>query len=247
MATNNLHKKMKQIEHSTRDYISSSSKYLMVRLDGKAFHTYTKKFNKPFDTRIEDAFQYTLTTLAEKIQSVKIGYSQSDEITLVLYKGEKEGSEHWFNGNIQKITSTSASIATAAFNKKMTELYPELNEFAFFDSRVYPVSETDVLEMLVWRQQDGIRNSVQALAQSKFSKKDLFKKSVKEQKEMLNGAWEELPLFEQRGFTTIRENYLKTVEVPNRDKVEVMRSKWIIDKEIPLFLKDPEYILNKLK
>ena len=88
-----------------------------IRLDGKAFHTFTRGFQKPFDFVLMDAMQQTMKYLCENIQGCVLGYSQSDEITLILVDYQKFTSSAWFDYEIQKICSISASMATMAFNR----------------------------------------------------------------------------------------------------------------------------------
>lgn len=88
-----------------------------LRIDGKAFHTFTRGFQKPFDTVLMTAMQNTMKYLCENIQGCVFGYSQSDEITLILIDYQKFTSSAWFDYEVQKICSISASMATMAFNK----------------------------------------------------------------------------------------------------------------------------------
>lgn len=88
-----------------------------IRLDGKAFHTFTRGFQKPFDFVLMDTMQQTMKYLCENIQGCVFGYTQSDEITLILVDYQKFTSSAWFDYEVQKICSISASMATMAFNR----------------------------------------------------------------------------------------------------------------------------------
>ena len=88
-----------------------------IRLDGKAFHTFTRGFQKPFDFVLMNTMQQTMKYLCENIQGCVLGYNQSDEITLILVDYQKFTSSAWFDYEVQKICSISASMATMAFNK----------------------------------------------------------------------------------------------------------------------------------
>lgn len=103
-----------------------------IRIDGKAFHTFTRGFQKPFDPVLMDAMQRTMLYLCENIQGCVFGYTQSDEITLILIDYQKLTSDAWFDYEVQKIASVSASMATAAFNKYFSENIAEENK-AFTD------------------------------------------------------------------------------------------------------------------
>ena len=94
---------------------------VMIRLDGKAFHTFTRGFHKPFDDILIKSMQETMKYLCENIQGCVFGYTQSDEITLVLIDYKKITSSAWFDYEVQKICSISASMATLAFNKFFTK------------------------------------------------------------------------------------------------------------------------------
>lgn len=197
-----LGSRMKNYEFSTRRFISDyiegdldlgddfqsrrETPYIMIRLDGKAFHTYTKGLKKPFDSLLQKAMIETAKYLCEEIQGAWLAYTQSDEITIVLGPKPNENSQIWYDGNIQKMVSVSASIATQKFNEIR---FNQTNKFkpAFFDSRVFIVpNSVEVINNLIWRQQDAIRNSVAAVAQANFSPKELHGKNQKDQLEMLN-------------------------------------------------------------
>lgn len=90
---------------------------IAIRIDGRAFHTYTKGFTKPFDNVLVNTMQETMRYLCENIQGCVLGYTQSDEITLILVDYKKLNSYAWFDNKLQKICSMSASMATMFFNK----------------------------------------------------------------------------------------------------------------------------------
>ena len=115
MDKSQLGNRMKTYEYVTR-YKLTRRLPVIIRLDGKAFHTFTKGFDKPFDEIMIDTMQLTMKYLCENIQGCKIGYCQSDEISLLLVDYDKPETEAWFDNNLQKMTSISASMATLAFN-----------------------------------------------------------------------------------------------------------------------------------
>lgn len=112
--------RMKKYEYVTRTYLVRRTP-VIIRLDGKAFHTFTRGFKKPFDEVLVNAMQKTMKYLCENIQGCVLGYTQSDEITLVLVDYKKLDSAAWFDYNIQKCVSVAASMATLAFNKFFEE------------------------------------------------------------------------------------------------------------------------------
>lgn len=103
-------------EHRSRTYLTRRTP-VIIRLDGKAFHTYTKKLNKPFDEALMEDMKNTAIYLCQKIQGAKCAYVQSDEISILITDYDKLSTDAWFDYNIQKITSISASLATAKFNQ----------------------------------------------------------------------------------------------------------------------------------
>ena len=126
-------------EKRTQTHLMRRS-YTMIRLDGKAFHTYTRGFKRPYDLGLMRIMDLTAITLCEKIQGAKLAYVQSDEISILLTDFETMKTDAWFDGNVQKITSISASIATAAFNNGMyldEEILADMSKVAYFDSRVF--------------------------------------------------------------------------------------------------------------
>jgi len=170
---------------------------VIIRIDGKAFHTYTKNLVRPFDTVLIADMIETCKKLCKEIQGCKVGYVQSDEISLLLTDYTKLTTDVWFDGNVQKIVSVSASMATVFFNQLRK------NNTACFDSRVFTIPEKEeVANYFVWRTQDAVRNSVQSLAQSVFSAKQLNKKNISQLHEMLYTKginWNDLQTSQKQG------------------------------------------------
>lgn len=100
-----------------------------MRIDGKSFHTFTRGFEKPFDKVLIKSMQETMQYLCENIQGCVLGYTQSDEITLILVDYKNLNSAAWFDYEVQKMCSIAASMATMAFNK-----YFERNVFEWKDT-----------------------------------------------------------------------------------------------------------------
>ena len=213
--------RMKQnYENRTRYYLPRRT-YTMIRLDGKSFHSYTKGCDRPFDNRLMWTMDMTAKALCEQIQGAKIAFVQSDEISILLTDFEDNQTEAWFDGNIQKICSISASVATAAFNKyavNKMETYSNglsggvvwYNDTlankppAMFDSRVFTIPDRkEVCNYFIWRQKDSTRNSVSMAAQAEFPHKELQRKSSDQMQEMLfqeRGInWNDYPVGFKRG------------------------------------------------
>jgi tRNA(His) 5'-end guanylyltransferase len=238
---------------------------VIIRLDGKAFHTFTRGLDKPFDKEFVEIMQDTMKFLCENIQGCVFGYTQSDEITLVLIDYQNLDTCALFDNEIQKIVSVSASMATLAFNKVLDDKMIEFAIFdkntlkfnitegefnvngnskyamwmnkrfkATFDSRAFNIPKEEVCNNLIWRQQDATRNSINSLAQSLFSHKELQGINSKDvQNKMLterNTNWNDLPITLKRGSCAIRDE--------NGD--------WIIDNEIPIFTENRDYINKRI-
>lgn len=151
--------------------------YTIIRVDGKAFHSYTCGCEKPFDYNLMACMDATALGLCKQIEGTVFAYSQSDEISLLVTDFAKINTEAWFDGNIQKICSVSASIATAEFNKVQIENkwkkqsigLEEILKFAHFDSRVFSIPDpVEVANYFVWRSNDAIRNSISSAARAIF-------------------------------------------------------------------------------
>lgn len=208
--------------------------HTIIRIDGKAFHTYTRGLDKPYDKKLMDDMAETTQFLCQEIQGARVGFTQSDEISILLTDYATRQTEAWFDGNVQKIVSVSASLATARFN----ECRP-LGRLAFFDSRVFTIPEDiEVINYFLWRQRDATRNSISMLAQAHFSAKRLHGLSTGQMQELLWSEkginWnDEEPRF-KRG--TIVVPRWKTEEVKYTDKrdqqehvTETQRRRWVAE------------------
>ena len=218
-----------------------------IRIDGKAFHTFTKGFHKPFDDILIKTMQETTKYLCENIQGCVLGYTQSDEITLILVDYQKLTSSAWFDYEVQKLCSISASMATMAFNKYFeknvddyrfrkwdgvskyeegTEEYIKtllkaVEKGAMFDARCFNIPKEEVTNLIYWRQLDATRNSIQMVGQANFSHKELQNKSCNDIQDMLheqNGInWDDYPTVCKRGTACIKNK--KIIEYLDEFKV----------------------------
>lgn len=272
--------RMKGYENVTRTYLTRRLP-VIIRLDGKAFHSFTRGFKKPFDEVLVKSMQDTMKYLCENIQGCVLGYTQSDEITLVLVDYQTRDTSAWFENNIQKMASVSASMATLAFNRIFQS---EINQYewgwktsftpqsvsiqeaniqytntlkqaarkgAMFDSRVFTLPKEEVVNCLIWRQQDATRNSIQSVGQANFSHKELHGKSCNDIQDMLmldkNINWNDYPTNLKRGSCCIKKPCVvqEVIDFKSGEITKVTRNKWVIDNEIPIFTQDKEYV-NKL-
>lgn len=164
---------------------------VIIRVDGRAFHTYTRRFTRPFDPRIESAMTHTMRTLAGEAQGCKLAYWQSDEISFLLTDWDQLDTEAWFDYNLAKLCSISASIATMAFNRSIRLLNTSepgelLSTNAQFDARAFNLPKEEITNYFLWRAKDWYRNSVTMYAQAHFSHRELHGKSVSDMHEMLH-------------------------------------------------------------
>jgi len=201
---NSLGDRMKGYEYVNRNFLIKRMP-VVIRLDGRAFHTYTKHVDKPFSEDLHRVRKYVLEFLCTNIQGVIAGYSQSDEISLVLKDWSTFKTEAWFSNNLQKMCSISASMCTMAWNYYLKDDSEEGQLFptAVFDSRVFNIPREEVVNYLLWRQQDWERNSVQMLAQSLYSHKELQGKScsqlITKIEEEFNIIWGNLLPWKKQG------------------------------------------------
>lgn len=236
-----------------------------IRIDGRAFHSWTKGFERPFDEVLIKSMQGTMKYLCENIQGVVLGYCQSDEVSLILVDYKKLNSSAFFDYEVQKVCSTTASMATMAFNKIFNEntldfISPEIFENekikkicashaeavekgAMFDSRCFNIPKEEVTNYVYWRQLDATRNSIQMVGQANFSHKELQNKSCNDIQDMLMTQkginWNDLPTYQKRGSCCIKEEY--------KDKdSNVLRTRWIIDRNIPIFKNEGRDYIERL-
>lgn len=220
---------------------------VIIRIDGKAFHTFTSGFQRPFDDVLIKTMQETTKYLCENIQGCVLGYTQSDEISLILIDYQKLDTEAWFDYEIQKMCSIAASMATMAFNKLFAINYEEwkaeylsdaseallklnkaymkaLKVGAMFDARVFNIPKEEVTNCIYWRQLDASRNSIQMTGQANFSRKELHCKSCNDIQDMLMTQkginWNDFPAYQKRGSCVIRAEENETVSASDTDNGE---------------------------
>jgi tRNA(His) 5'-end guanylyltransferase len=200
---------------------------VVMRIDGKAFHTLTKRLhlNRPFDEDFAIWMEETARRLCEEIQGAKLAYVQSDEISILLVDYDTLNTESWFDYNIQKMTSVSSGIASSFFTSLMRHVHTENDLYGIFDSRVFNIPREDANNYFVWRQQDWTKNSVQMLAREYYSHKELHGKNRSDMHEMLyeKGVnWADLDDKWKNGVTLIREVF----DTSDGGESERIRSNW---------------------
>ena len=161
--TLSLGDRMKKYEKVSRTSLMPKTP-IIIRIDGKAFHTWTKGLETPFDERFYAAMAKTTQDLVNNIQGAVFGYGQSDEISIFLKDYDTYDTQAWFDGQVQKIVSVAASLATAFFNNHARQLGIG-EKLAFFDARAFSLPAHEVTNYFIWRQQDFHRNSIQMVGQ----------------------------------------------------------------------------------
>lgn len=158
---------------------------VIVRVDGRAFHTLTAKYKKPFDLYFVEAMVRAAKSLFQDMQGCKMAYIQSDEASFVLTDYDNLATEGWFDYRQSKIESISASQMSVVFCGAMYDMGFGVVEAAF-DARAFNIPEEEVANYFLWRAQDWHRNSVSMYAQSFFSHKQLYEKNIPAMHEMLH-------------------------------------------------------------
>ena len=241
-----------------------------IRIDGRAFHTFTRGFDKPFDHILMKAMQETMKYLCENISGCVLGYTQSDEITLILQDYATIDTDAWFGYRTDKLCSIAASTATLYFNREFEKLYlEELGNYleydedagrlvennapnfvlahdlarkrgATFDARCFNIPKEEVTNLIYWRQLDATRNSIQMVGQANFSHQELMNKSCNMIQDMLHEQkginWNDFSTAEKRGSCCIKQEVVEDIVLENGNVVPAARrSKWVIDRDIPIF------------
>ena len=266
-----LGNRMKEYEQRNQYWLQKRTP-VCIRVDMRAGHTFTKGFKRPFDEIFMKTMQQTAQYMCENIEGAVLSYQQSDEITIILQDYKKLNTEAWFDYRTDKLCSVSASMATMAFNKYLREftekylrsdawvnhyweenvekyantLNNAINKGAMFDSRCFNIPIEEVTNCLIWRQQDATRNAIQMLGQCNFSHNELQGKSCDEIQDMLmtqkNINFNDMPTEFKRGVCCVKN---RTICEPYGNRMlvkDVAEGNWVIDKEIPIFTQDRNYI-----
>lgn len=198
---------------------------VIIQVDGKGFHNFTRGMKKPFDMGLVENMWNTAQYMCENIEGAKLAYTQSDEISILLTNYDTLNQGAFFDFRVQKLASIAASLATAGFNQT-----GRFKKVACFDGRCFNLDREEVNNFMVWRQQDCTRNSIQMVAQHYFSQKELNGKNQNELQEML---------FAKHG---INWNYLETYLKRGSCVIKGHDGNWKIDHDIPVFRSDRSYI-----
>lgn len=211
-------------EDALRLYVPRRT-HIVLRIDGRGFHTFTAKLERPYCRPLADALDEAALRLCHEMIGCRFAYGQSDEYSFVLSDMEPATAPLWFDGNIQKIVSVSASLFTGFFNKAFDCPQP-----GAFDCRILVIAQrSEVEKYLLWRQLDASANSLNMLASAHFSHKELLGRSTAEKHELLHSKginWAKQPADFKRGRAVIRHP----------------ETGWGIDRDIPIFNRVPAYL-----
>lgn len=250
MIKDELGNRMKDFYENRFKYYLPRRNPVIIRIDGKAFHTLTKKFIKPFDTIFGLSMMETAESLCREISGAQLAYVQSDEISILLQDYATLQTDGWFDYQVQKLASVAAGLATMYFNQHF-QYFVALEEkcgydisryqdkngrvlWGSFDARCFTIPKEEVNNYYIWRQTDASKNSIQMMARSYFNHKDLqgLSCSQLQDKLMLEKQinWNDIEIWKKRGSCIVRDE--------NR--------KWILDKAIPIFTEDRNYIDSRV-
>lgn len=227
----------------------------VIRIDGRVFHTFTKGFVQPFDDVLIDSMHETMKYLCENIQGCVLGYTQSDEITLILTDYKELTSDAWFNYEVQKVCSIVASMATMTFNKafaknvknfdlktayngdteenkRLSRIYNKaVEKGAMFDARFFNIPREEVTNLIYWRQLDASRNSVNMVGRAYFSHKELLNKSCSQIQDLLMTKginWNNYPTYQKRGACCVKREVVSNKESDIPYPLKVMLPQTIV-------------------
>lgn len=255
--------RMKDYEDINRFKLARRS-YTIIRVDGKAFHTYTKGLERPFDDQLIQDMDETAIYLCQNIMGAKFAYVQSDEISILLTDFGDIDTTAWFDNNVQKMSSIAASMATSRFNRLRYANYLNgevLQNIPFedaklpakdaeFDARVFQLPQrTEVFNYFIWRQQDTVRNSITSVAQSLYSHKELMKKDSNQKQEMIfqKGInWNDYPAGKKRGRFIEKNVFINGDNFGRLTEFQIgefdqVRTKWTVV-DCPTFTQDRNFL-----
>lgn len=245
---------------------------VIIRIDGRAFHTFTRKLQKPFDDILMDSMVKTMEYLCKNVGGCVLGYCQSDEISLLVQDYRYEDTMPWFDYRVDKLCSITASLATFAFNRAFqsytTDFYDfcsaDANSFreneeriknlldccdkgAVFDARAFNLPFEEVTNYFYWREIDAIRNSIEMVGHANFSQKELHKVNCYGIKAKLLAEkgidYDKLPIPKQRGTCCIKAK----IPAFTPDGHPILKTCWVTDINIPVFrCEGREYIESKI-
>lgn len=223
---------------------------VIIRVDGRAFKNFTKGLAAPFDEVFRTAMRNTMIALCANVGNCVLGYTFSDEISLVLIQ-KTPSTDSWFKNEVEKMVSNSASLATLFFNREFVAAASKAIEKdtalkkryepkfwrATFDSRVFNLPEKEITNYLLWRQMDCMRNSIASAVRALpgITHATTHGQDLTAMKMMLSGGgtpWESFSSYNRYGVFAVKRPMTFT-RVVNNDTVEFTRDKWTFLEETP--------------
>ena len=210
--------RMKQFEMAEAGRKAMPGLPLLVRLDGRSFHTFTRGLKRPFDPDLSTCMVETTRALVDEFNAA-IGYTQSDEISLLF-----PAPETLFDGRFQKLTSVMAGYCSAVFARlALTRLPTKASQVPCFDARAWQVpTKEEAVNAFMWREDDAVKNSVTMAAAAHYSHKQLMNKNTGEKHDMLHEKgvnWNDFPAHFKRGVYLKRKLYEKTLTAEELNKI----------------------------
>ncbi|MEU0078446.1 tRNA(His) guanylyltransferase Thg1 family protein [Micromonospora tulbaghiae] len=239
--------RMKAYEAATRTVLPRRT-YTIIRVDGRAFHTYLRGAEKPFDHQFMEDMDQVAEDLCQEIAGTVFAYTQSDEVSILACDFTTPHTQPWFGGVVSKMVSVSAALASA----KMTRRRPNQTALALFDSRVFTIADPrEVANYFLWRQRDCIRNSITMAAQAKFSHKRLHGVNTGQMQELLWSEkginWNDYPDGCKRGRVVVKTSGMAEVtfthsRTQQEQTVAALRTWWEA-RPAPQFKPEPDGFL----
>jgi len=234
--------RMKRYEATTRTLLPRRT-YTILRVDGRAFHSYLRGAAKPFDEPFMADMDAVAEALCTEIAGARFAYTQSDEISILATDFGSHNTEPWFGGVIAKQLSIAASLATAVLNERRP------GSRALFDARVFTISDpVEVANYFLWRQRDAVRNSISMAAQAHFPHERLHGVNGGGMQELLWSEagvnWNDYPDGCKRGRVAVRRVGRRETSFTHRRTQELrtvvaMRSWWEMS-AAPHFTTEPD-------
>ena len=228
-----------RIYETAHDHCVIPGVYIVARIDGRCFTTLTKdkhRFEAPYDPKFRDMMSATVEHLMQCGFKVLYGYTQSDEISLLL-----DLDENTFERKERKLNSVLAGEASAKFSLL-------LGDIGAFDCRICQLpSRQLVIDYFRWRNEDAHRNAINAHcywslrkegvspaeSSAKFTRMSVAEKNEFLFKKGIN--FNDLPSWQKRGIGVYWENYEKSGVNPiSGETVKASRSRLKVDLDLPM-------------